>query len=190
MQMVIECHVKIPRSRIGVLIGKKGEIKDELESITKAVIQVDSEDGSVHIQATEDTPDPTYVWIVRDIVRAIGRGFSPPNAFNLLDDDIFLETIDLEGSKSNIKRLKSRIIGEKGKAKRMIETSTETIVSVYGNQVSMIGELTEIRNAREAIQQIIQGSKHSTVFRYLEQLRFRSKYEPLRIWKDKPRDSD
>lgn len=188
--MVIECHVKIPRSRIGVLIGKKGEIKEELETITNVLIQVDSEEGSVHILATEDTPDPTFVWIVRDIVRAIGRGFSPPSAFTLLDNDIFLETIDLEGSRNNIKRLKSRIIGEKGKAKRMIETSTDAFVSVYGNQVSMIGDITEIRHAREAILQIIQGSKHSTVFRYLERLRFRSKYEPLRIWKDKPRDSD
>ncbi|MFW9778499.1 MAG: KH domain-containing protein [Candidatus Heimdallarchaeota archaeon] len=188
--MVIECHVKIPRSRIGVLIGRKGEVKDELESITKMIIQVDSGEGSVHILATENTPDPILVWTVRDIVRAIGRGFSPSAAFNLLDDDIFLETIDLEGSKSNIKRLKSRIIGEKGKAKRMIETSTETVISVFGNQVSIIGELTEIQHAREAIQHLIQGSKHSTVFRYLEQLRFRSKYEPLRIWKDKPRNSD
>ena len=188
--MVIECHVKIPQSRIGVLIGIKGKIKEELEAIANVLIQVDSEEGSVHILATEDTPDPTFVWIVRDIVRAIGRGFSPPNAFNLLDDDIFLETIDLEGSKNNIKRLKSRIIGEKGKAKRMIEISTDALVSIYGNQVSMIGELTEIRHAREAILQIIQGSKHSTVFRNLEKLRFRSKHEPLRIWKDKSSDSD
>ncbi|MHA2329297.1 MAG: KH domain-containing protein, partial [Candidatus Hodarchaeales archaeon] len=103
----------------------------------------------------------------------------------LLDDDIFLETIELEGSKNNVKRLKSRIIGEKGKAKKMIEASTDVYLSIFGNQVSIIGEISEIKNAREAIKQLVHGSKHSTVYRYLDQLRFRSKLEPPKIWKDK-----
>ncbi|MFX0185751.1 MAG: KH domain-containing protein [Candidatus Hodarchaeota archaeon] len=184
--MVVESRLKIPKSRIGVLIGKKGETKSELETITGVSIQVNSDDGAVHIVSTSNTPDPTFVWKARDIVNAIGRGFSAERAFNLLDDDIFLETIELEGSKNNIKRLKSRIIGEKGKARRMIEVSTEALVSVFGNQVSLIGEISEINNAREAIMQLVHGSKHGTVFRYLEQLRFRSKQDPLKIWKDLP----
>ena len=123
--MVIESRLKIPKSRIGVLIGKGGEIKSELESFTGVSIHVNSNDGSVHVVATTETPDPTYVWKARDVVNAIGKGFSSERAFNLLDDDIFLETIELGGSKNNIKRLKSRIIGEKGKARKMIETSTD-----------------------------------------------------------------
>ncbi|MFX0149385.1 MAG: pre-rRNA-processing protein PNO1 [Candidatus Hodarchaeota archaeon] len=184
--MVIETRLKIPKSRIGVLIGRKGEIKSELESITGVTVRINSDNGDVHIVSTSDTPDPTFVWKARDIVKAIGRGFSAERAFYLLDDDIFLETIDLEGSKSNIKRLKSRIIGEKGKARRMIEASTGALISVFGNQVSLIGEISEIKNAREAITQLVQGSKHGTVFRHLEQLRFRSKQDPLKIWKDRP----
>ena len=181
--MVIDCRLRIPKSRIGVIIGKNGEVKSEIESITGVSIQINSEDGSVHISSTSNTPDPTYVWKARDIVKAVGRGFSAEKAFYLLDDDVFLESIELGGSKRNIKRLKSRIIGEKGKARRMIEVSTEVFISVFGNQVSLIGEIAEIKNAREAITQLVHGSKHSTVFRYLEQLRFRSKNEPQRIWK-------
>ncbi len=182
--MVIESLLRIPRTRIGVLIGKKGEVKSEIESIAGVAIRINSEDGSVYISSTSRTPDPTFVWKARDIVKAIGRGFSAEKAFLLLDDDVFLETIELGGSKNNIKRLKSRIIGEKGKARKMIEDGTEVFLSIFGNQVSIIGEVLAIKNAREAITQLIHGSKHGTVYRYLEQLRFKSKQEPLRIWKN------
>ncbi len=188
--MVIESRLKIPKSRIGVVIGKKGKVKSEIESITGVSIQINSEDGSVHISATSDIPDPTLALKARDIVIAIGKGFSAEKAFYLLDDDIFLETIELGGSKNTIKRIKSRIIGEKGKVRRMIETSTEVFLSIFGNQVSIIGEIFEIKSAREAIKQLVQGSKHSTVYRYLEQLRFRSKQEPPRIWKKRHLDEN
>jgi len=184
-RMVIESRLRIPKSRIGVLIGIKGKTKADIESITSVSIEVNSEDGSVHIKSTDEFADPTFVLKARDIVKAIGRGFNSEKAFFLLDDDIFLETIELPGSKNNIKRLKSRIIGEKGKAKKMIEKNTEAMLSIFGNQVSIIGELSENRNAREAIEQLIQGSKHGTVFRYLEQLRFKTKLTPPRIWKEK-----
>ncbi len=183
--MVIESRLRIPKSRIGVLIGIKGKTKAEIEKITSASIKVNSEDGSIHIKSIDDSADPTLVWKARDIVKAIGRGFNSEKAFFLLDDDIFLETIELEGSKNNIKRLKSRIIGEKGKAKKMIEKNTEAMISIFGNQVSLIGELSEIHNAKEAIMQLVQGSKHGTVFRHLEQLRFKSKLKPPKIWKEK-----
>ena len=188
--MVIESRLKIPKSRIGVLIGKKGETKSEIESITGVKININSFDGAVHILATDKIIDPTYVWKARDIIKAIGRGFSAEKAFNLLDDDIFLESIHLEGTRNNVRRLKSRIIGEKGKTRRMIEANTDSLVSIFGNQVSIIGELEEIRYAREAIVQLINGSKHGTVYRYLEQIRFRSKQDPMKIWKELPPEED
>ena len=188
--MVIESHLKIPKSRIGVVIGRKGKVKSEIESITGVSIRINSEDGSVHISSTSDITDPTFVLKARDIVKAIGRGFSAEKAFYLLDDDIFLETIELAGSKNTIKRIKSRIIGEKGKARKMIEASTEVKISIFGNQVSLIGEILEIKNAREAIMQLVHGSKHGTVYRHLEQIRFRSKQEPQRIWKNRHLDEN
>ncbi|MHA1213924.1 MAG: KH domain-containing protein [Candidatus Hodarchaeales archaeon] len=184
--MVIKSHIKIPKSRIGVLIGRKGETKAEIESTTRVSIKVNSEDGSVVIESTPETPDPTYVLKVRDIIKAIGKGFSAEKAFYLLDDDMFLETIELQGSKNSIKRHKSRIIGEKGKTRRIIESSTDASISVFGDNVTIIGGLEEIRYAKEAILQLISGSRHSTVYRFLEHVRFRSKQKPLRIWKEFP----
>jgi ribosomal RNA assembly protein len=181
---MLDFHIRIPKSRIGVIIGKKGKTKSEIESLTQTSLEISSEDGSVVIKATEETPDPTFLLKTRDIVKAIGRGFSAEKAFLLLDDDVFLETIQLDGTKSNIRRLKSRIIGEKGKTRNIIEASTDALISVFGNQVTLIGDLNEIRYAKEAIIQLISGSRHSTVYRYLEQIRFQSKQKPLRIWKE------
>ena len=188
--MPISSRLKIPRSRIGVVIGKNGETKTEIESLTQVNISIDSEEGSVTIEATDKTLDPTYIWKARDIVMAIGRGFNAEKSFYLLDDSIFLETIQLEGSKNNIKRLKSRIIGEKGKARKMLEIGTDTYISIFGSQISIIGELEEIRSAKEAINMLIKGSKHGTVYRLLEQKRFQLKHDPMKIWKDKPSEDD
>lgn len=184
--MSISSRLRIPKSRIGVLIGKNGEMKNEIETITNVSISVDSNDGSIIISATENTIDPTYVWKARDIIKAIGRGFSADKAFYLIDDNMYLETIHLEGTKNNIKRLKARLIGEKGKARKMIEQGTDTYISIFGSQISIIGDLEEIRSAKEAINLLIQGSKHGTVYRLLEQKRFRSKKDPMKIWKDLP----
>ncbi len=188
--MTIESNIRIPKSRIGVVIGKKGSTKKQIESLTGVKLTIDSEDGSIIINSTSETPDPSYIWKTREILRAIACGFNADRATLLIDDEIYLESIELEGTKNNIKRLKSRIIGENGKARKMIETSTSACVSVFGNQVSIIGELTEIKNAKEAVILLINGSKHSTVFRYLEQLRFRSRMQPPKIWKDKPPEDE
>ncbi len=184
--MAISSRLKIPKSRIGVLIGKNGETKSEIESLAEVQIQVDSEDGSIIILSTPKTMDPTYVWKARDIIKAIGRGFSADKAFYLIDDNIFLQTIELTGSRNNIKRLKSRLIGEKGKARRMIENGTDTYISIFGSRISIIGEIVEIRSAKEAIEMLIKGSKHGTVYRLLEHKRFRMKQDPMKIWKDPP----
>ncbi|MHA2387873.1 MAG: KH domain-containing protein [Candidatus Hodarchaeales archaeon] len=184
--MSFSYRIKIPRSRIGVLIGKKGETKAEIESLAGVNVQVNSDDGSIVIVSNENTIDPTYVWKARDIIKAIGRGFNADKAFYLIDDSIFLETIHLEGSKNNIKRLKSRLIGEKGKARNMIESGTDTYISIFGSQISIIGDIEEIRSAKEAIDMLIRGSKHGTVYRLLEQKRFKLKQDPRKIWKDPP----
>jgi ribosomal RNA assembly protein len=184
--MSISNRIKIPKSRIGVLIGRKGETKAEIESLAGVKVHVDSEDGSIEITSTDKTVDPTDVWKARDIVKAIGRGFNADKAFYLIDDSIYLETIQLEGSKNNIKRLKARLIGEKGKARSMIESGTDTYISIFGSQISIIGDIDEIRSAKEAIDMLIRGSKHGTVYRLLEQKRFKLKQDPMKIWKDPP----
>ena len=56
-------YLKIPRERVGVVIGKNGITKDEIENLTKTEIIVDSEAGTVAISPTEETEDLSLIHI-------------------------------------------------------------------------------------------------------------------------------
>jgi ribosomal RNA assembly protein len=76
-------HVKVPQDRIGVLIGEGGETMREIEQRAEVRLDIDSETGSV---AIDDVGDPVRGMLAPDIVRAIGRGFTPTAALSILDD--------------------------------------------------------------------------------------------------------
>ena len=162
-------QIKIPRERIAVLIGKKGEIKKQLEDNTKTKIDIDSNDGDVTVSGG----DALSLYCTRDIIKAIGRGFNPDIALLLLKQDYAFEVISLpEFEKpSQLMRIKGRVIGKDGKSRRLIEEYTETYISVYGKTVSMIGRTEQVLAARKAIEMLIKGSPHSNVYKWLEKMR-------------------
>ncbi|MHA2272443.1 MAG: KH domain-containing protein [Candidatus Hodarchaeales archaeon] len=187
--MMISAKIRIPLERIAVLIGQNGKTKLQLESEANVELDIDSEEGQVEVLATDEAEDPTIVWAVRDCVQAIGRGFSPQRAFALLDPDIFLEIIPLEGPPKWIQRMRGRLIGERGKTRRIIEQNTDAQISVFGQTVAIIGTLEEIKAAKEAIEMLLRGDRHSSVYRYLQNLRFQQKLKPSQLWRDEPSDA-
>lgn len=164
--------IKIPKERVGILIGPDGKVKDMIEKETKTRLDIDSEEGSVLILPTEEIDDPLAVWKARDIVRAIGRGFSPSRAFRLLGEDELLEIVDLAlftgKSKNALGRVKGRIIGAGGKTRRIIEEVSGATLSIYGHTVAIIGDVDQGRIAKEAIIMLIEGAPHSTVYSILQ----------------------
>lgn len=179
--------VKIPRERVGVLIGSDGRVKEAVEKKFSVSLQIDSEAGDVTITQDATEQDPTILFRAREVVTAIGRGFSPERAFRLFDnEDVVLEVIDLREivgkSLSDIKRLEGRVIGKAGKTRKIIEELTETYVSVYGYTISIIGTTEQIEAAREAISMLIRGSQHSTVYRFLHKKRRELKKKKLELW--------
>lgn len=169
--------IKIPKDRIAVLIGVKGKDKKELEEYASASIEVDSKEGDVTISGK----DPVKLYALREVVKAIARGFNPDTARLLLKPDYMLEIISLKDygldNKNRLIRIKARIIGTKGKARRTLEELTDTFISVYGKTISILGECTHIGNARRAVELLITGSMHSTVYKWLEDQRRKIKAE-------------
>jgi ribosomal RNA assembly protein len=165
-------YLKIPRERVGVVIGKNGITKDEIENLTKTEIIVDSEAGTVAISPTEETEDPLSVWKARYIVKAIGRGFNPEISVKLMGDETILEIINLPDyvgkSKKAILRQKARIIGKEGRTKDIITDMTGVDISIYGKTVSIIGDMEQIHIAKEAVEMILNGVRHKTVYAFLE----------------------
>ncbi|ASJ02965.1 RNA-processing protein [Thermococcus profundus] len=168
-----EEFVRIPKERIAVVIGKKGETKREIERRTGTKIEIDSDTGEVFITATKEAKDPLAVWKARDIVLAIGRGFSPERAFRLLNEGETLEVINLTdvivgNDKNALPRVRGRIIGRKGRTREIIEEMSGTDVSVYGKTVAIIGNPIQVEVAKTAIEKLARGSPHGVVYKYLE----------------------
>ena len=185
--------LKIPRERVGVLIGPEGKTKKHVEDKLGVELQIDSEAGDVSITMAEKAEDPSMLFKAKDLVTAIGRGFSPEHAFRLVrDEEAMLDLIDLRSvfgkSDADIKRVQGRIIGMNGKTRRIIEELTDTSVSVYGHTVGIIGTIEQIQIAREAIEMLIKGSMHGTVYRFLHRKRRELKKEKLELWEKPPKE--
>lgn len=165
-------YLKIPQNRIGTLIGNKGDVKKSIEKATETILDIDSEDGTVYITPQENMSDPLGVWNANHIVKAVARGFNPEVALKLVDDDIYLEVIKLPlyigKSKNALSRYKGRIIGQNGKTREIIMDMAEVQMAIYGKTVSLIGEMDNIMIAKEAIEMILKGSRHKSVYSFLE----------------------
>ena len=164
-------EIKIPKDRIAVLIGKSGETKKKIETETHIKLNINSKDGDVSISGE----DALGLYTAREVVRAISRGFNPEYALQLLKSDYSFEVfniIDYVGKNKNaILRLKGRIIGKEGKARRIIEELTEANLCVYGKTIGIIGEIENVSIARRAVQSLLSGAPHSNVYRWLEHRR-------------------
>ena len=186
-----DMFVKIPKERVGILIGPEGKVKKNIEEKLEVKLEIDTE-GSVTIVLSEKAKDPSLILKAKDVVTAIGRGFPPETADRLIrnEDEIF-DMIDLREifgrSESDIKRIKGRIIGTEGKTRKLIEELTEADVVVYGHTVGIIGSFEEADAARNAVQMIVDGCEHHTVYNYLQKKRTELKKQKLQLW-EKPQE--
>ncbi len=186
----LDTFVRIPKERVGILIGPEGKVKQYIEEKLQVKLDVDS-DGNAAIVLSEKATDPSLLLKAKDVVTAIGRGFVPEVTFRLIrnEDEIF-DLIDLRvifgRSESDIKRIKGRIIGAEGKTRKLIEELTEADVVVYGHTVGLIGSFEQVDTAHNAVQMIIEGCQHHTVYNYLQKKRTELKKQKLELWEKPP----
>jgi ribosomal RNA assembly protein len=154
-------EIKIAGSRVGVLIGKGGATKKELEEKTHTAISVDSKEGLVKVEGSEENT----ISLLRavEVINAINRGFSPERAFEMIEDeDLLLDVIDLSGMAEGprqLDRLRGRIIGK------------ETI--------ALIGYPEQLKTARAAIDMLIEGVPHENVFAFLDKKKKEAKQDMI-----------
>lgn len=154
--------VLVPRDRIGVV---NKEVQDEIKE--KLGVKCRRADNAIEVDG-----EGLELLTAKNIIKAIGRGFSPVRAYRLMEEDTQLEIMDLgEFGEGRMRTIKSRIIGTSGKTREMIENATGAYVSVYGKTISIIGGFEEVKNAREAIDMLISGAMHKTVYRFLERIK-------------------
>jgi ribosomal RNA assembly protein len=177
--------LQIPEERIPVVIGNKGKTKIKICKMCNVEIEVVSKTGQITIASTTKNFDENGALKARDIVNAISNGFSPERAFRILDEESLFQVLDLRNfttSTNSTNRIKGRIIGEKGKARKNIEELTNTFISIYGHTVSLIGNYEETKLALDAIKLLVNGRSHKTVYEMLYQAKRKSKIEKLQLW--------
>jgi len=182
--MSFEQVVRIPVERVGAVIGKEGATKRFLEEELGVKLEVDSREGTVTVKS--ESALKTDPFSATRVIEAIGRGFSPQRARRLLDEGTSLEVIDLRQyagrSVNSLERIRGRVIGLRGKSRRVIEELTSCHLSVYGRTVAIIGEATEVQVASEAVRSLATGSQHKTVYNSLQKERTRRKMERMFLW--------
>ena len=164
-------YLKIPMDRIGALIGHKGETKKDLEEKLGVKFDIDSKTGDVTID-DHDLDDPLTAIKMENIIKAVGRGFSPEKAVLLLDDnsDFFIFDLhDYVGKKeAHLRRLRSRVIGREGKTKNVLEELTDSKISVYGHTIGIISDVMKMNILKKSVDMLLTGSKHASVYRFVE----------------------
>ncbi len=156
-------YLAIPKDRIAVLIGHDGETKKRLEKRTGTKIEVNKE-GEVTVEGG----DPLMSLKVRDLVKAIGRGFSPERAEKLLQEDYCFDLIELSGGPSDKERLRGRVIGKGGKTRNYLEKTLNCELSIFRDTIAMIGPEDRIGTCREALEILLSGSMHTSVYKFIE----------------------
>ncbi|WP_054854218.1 KH domain-containing protein [Vulcanisaeta distributa] len=171
------------------LVVEKNRLKAISDSV-KAIeeefgvkVIIDNDKGEVTIIPGSNT-NFDQLMKAKNIIEAISYGFDYNDAQNLRSDDYTLEIIDLrdyvDKDKSNhISRIKARIIGEDGRAKRVLQELTDTNIAIGDKYIAILGLYENVKVAREAIEMLIRGRQHATVYRWIQNWRRESRYREL-----------
>lgn len=156
--------IVIPEERIKIL-RKDRKWEEKFKKFSDVKI-------SLNEDVTIEGEDPIAVMRAKEVMKAFGRGFDFDTSMSLLDEVYSLETIELKhfAGKSRTRQivLKSRVIGTRGKMKKMIERRTDVKIAIYGKTISIIGKWDDVQTAKEAIEMLLSGAMHNTVYRFLE----------------------
>lgn len=184
--MSSEQIIKIPLDRVGALVGKEGVVKSEIERRCGVALEIDGKTGDARISYQPDALIESNPFKAFDIVSAIARGFSPQRAFQLLEEEKILSIIDLREyagkSENAMLRIKSRLIGSDGKARKIIEDLSGALVSIYGHTVAIIGEPDASNVAKEAIDNLAKGGTHKATYEMLQKYRTKKKLDRMQLW--------
>jgi len=159
--------VAITKERMKILRNDTKAV-EKLEKLSDSKIELNEE-------VSIECDDSLKLLSVKEVVKAFGRGFDLEDALNLLDEEYFLQFIEVKDfagkSRNRMTVLKGRVIGTGGKTKKMIENFAEVKISIYGKTIGIIGKWDRVVTAKKAIEMILSGSLHATVYRFLEKQR-------------------
>jgi ribosomal RNA assembly protein len=165
--MLNEERVFVDLSRLPVIIGQEGAIKQQLQEQFEVTLDINSETGEIIV--TGENSAKRYVLSL--VLQAINYGFSPMHAMILEDEYNVLDVIDVKQQIRDQHRLKvvmGRVIGQDGRTRQLIEEITSCHVTIRDHYVGVIGKFENVQLVHEALQMLIKGASHKSFYSYLE----------------------
>ncbi len=116
----------------------------------------------------EGSPEEEYE--ASKVLDALNMGFSFSSAVSIKQNEKVFEIINIKDytKKRNLEEIRGRIIGKNGKALATLSQLTDSSIEIKENQVGIIGDPENVKLAIESIILLIQGAKHSNVYKGLE----------------------
>jgi ribosomal RNA assembly protein len=104
------------------------------------------------------------------ILDAINFGFTARKALLLTDPDMEFRKMNIKKytRRKNLTEVKARIIGTKGKTKRVLSDISGCDIIVKENTVGILGPTESVGSTTTALANLIKGTKIGNVFKYLE----------------------
>lgn len=142
----------------GVLNNKK-KFEKELS------IRVSNKGKNIFVSGN---PEKEYVAI--KVLEAVNVGFSLDKALQLKQEEMMLQILNIKDltKRHDLKIIRSRIIGTSGKTLKTLKNLTNCDLSLYENQIGIIGDAEEVEDALQAVTSLVKGSKHGNVYARLE----------------------
>ena len=113
------------------------------------------------------------------ILDAINFGFSTDKALLIKEEEMLFRLINIKDftRKKNLKEVRARIIGTKGKTLKTIEDIADCELLLKENTLGIIGSTKSVDIALTALKNLIKGTKQSNVYHYLEKVNKAKKEE-------------
>jgi ribosomal RNA assembly protein len=160
--------VKVPEERIRCFIGKNGSVQRMLQSKLGLKLNI-QKDGTITMDGPSDK-----IYFGKNVIKAIGRGFSTETALYIVEKDYMFHLVDLDEfchTENAIHRVKGRIIGKEGTIKKDIERLVDCYIAVYGHTVGIIAPPDSLAYAEEAIGMLINGARHTSLLNFISKKR-------------------
>ncbi|MEM3845606.1 MAG: hypothetical protein QXU98_07895, partial [Candidatus Parvarchaeota archaeon] len=138
--------------------------KKLLEAAKDLGVSLDIDGNTVSM----DSDSASNLMMVKDMILAFSRGFSPEMARQLLNEDYSLVVININDyTKSNKRQiqLKGRVIGRHGLIKEKLGKLTMCSLRVYGKTISIIGQYEYASIAESGVEMLLKGMNFESVFK-------------------------
>jgi ribosomal RNA assembly protein len=143
-------------------------LKNKKEIERSFQIKILNNDKIITIESTNSKPENEIKAI--SFFEAIDLGFSIVKALELRFDDIILSKIPIKkiAQRKNLAQVRGRVIGKNRKAMDTIEYLSGCDIALHNNVAGIIGTITQVKKAEFALKNLIAGSKHSSIYSFLE----------------------